>query len=103
MFTEVEPVSTANGVDHGGDHVSLGDADLGGDTVPAGVIAPGGAPHWGGSWGTFLESEGEWGSATTKIKEGVIGKHGGTLKVVHIIEEKVYTVLGEEDEKGPCQ
>jgi hypothetical protein len=51
MFTEVEVVSAPNGGVHGDDCVSRGDADLSGDTVPAGMIAVGGAPHWGSSWG----------------------------------------------------
>jgi hypothetical protein len=56
MFTKVEVVSAPNGGVHGDDRVSRGDADLSGDTVPAGMIAVGGAPHWGSSWGALLES-----------------------------------------------
>jgi hypothetical protein len=45
LFVEDELVNASEGVAHGGYRVSHGDADLGGDTVPAGEIAPGGVPH----------------------------------------------------------
>jgi hypothetical protein len=40
---------------------------------------------------------------SNKMEQSTIGDLGGTVRVVHLVEEQVYTTLGEEGEKEPCQ
>jgi protein involved in ribonucleotide reduction len=35
--------------------------------------------------------------------QSTIGKSGGKLKEVHIVEEKVYVTLREEEDREPCR
>jgi hypothetical protein len=35
--------------------------------------------------------------------QSTIGKSDGKLKEVHIVEEKVYVTLGEEEDREPCR
>jgi hypothetical protein len=70
---------------------------------PATACVSNSAPHRGAGQESSSGVEIEKKIPSGKLEQSTISELGGAVRVVHLMEEHVYVVLGDEGDKEPCQ